>query len=65
MVDKLFTMIPPINGCLSGKQLRPVMLKARPAVPNKDLGGIWGKCDDAKPGILNKEQVCRLFGLIS
>eukprot|EP00912_Choanoflagellata_sp_UC4_P001454 UC4_evm1s910 len=58
-------MLPPENGCLSGQQLRPVMLKAQPPIPNASLGGIWTKCDDAKSGNLNKEQVIRLFGLMS
>jgi Ca2+-binding EF-hand superfamily protein len=65
-VEKLFGMIPPdADGCLSGKQLMPVMNKCDPAIEQGMLGKIWTVCDDAKSGKLTKQQVMKMFGLMS
>ena len=58
MVDKLFTMLKPdANGCLSGGQLQPVMMKSEPALPKAALGAIWSLADSKKAGKLGKTEV--------
>uniref|UniRef100_A0A915IVP3 Uncharacterized protein n=1 Tax=Romanomermis culicivorax TaxID=13658 RepID=A0A915IVP3_ROMCU len=60
--DEIFHTLGPLNGKLSGEQVRPVLLNS--GLPNEILGRIWELSDIDKDGYLDRDEMCVALHLV-